>query len=136
MEMIKKLILMEKIRNILVITGGIIFLLFGLFHLSFWHGLDWKNELVKLTEMNSNVMQMLNIGIAVFLLSFGFLMLFYRKEFLKSALGRALLIIFALFWLARLIGEIAFPGGSIGFVVFLFLCVVIYLIPAIRIKKT
>jgi hypothetical protein len=126
---------MVKFRNTLVIIGGINFLLFGLFHLTFWYGLDWKNELIKLTEINSNVMQMLNIGISVFLLSFGFIMLFYRREILNSALGKALLIIFSLFWLARLVGEFAFPGSSIVFGIILFLCVLIYLIPAIIIKK-
>jgi hypothetical protein len=129
---------MEKNGKILVIIGGINFLLWGLFHLSFWFApfpIDWKNELIKLTEMNSNIMQMLNIGISVFLLAFGFIMLFYRREILNSALGKALLIIFALFWLARLIGEFAFSGGSIVFGVILFLCVLIYLIPAIITKK-
>jgi hypothetical protein len=126
---------MEKFRNILVIIGGINFLLFGLFHLTFWKALDWKNELPKLTEINSNVMQMLNIGISVFLLAFGLMMLFYRIEISNSALGRVLLIIFALFWLARLIGELVFPGGSIAFGIILFLCVLVYLIPAIIIKK-
>jgi hypothetical protein len=126
---------MEKYRHILVIIGGINFLLFGLFHLSFWYGLDWKNELIKLTEINSNVMQMLNIGIAVFLLAFGFLMLSYRREILNSALGKALLIIFSLFWLARLIAEVVFPGSSIALGFILLLCVLIYLIPAIMPKK-
>jgi hypothetical protein len=121
---------MEKFRNILVINGGINFLFWGLFHLTFWKALDWKNELIKLTEINSNVMQMLNNGISDFLLAFGFIMLFYRIEISNSALGRALLIIFALFWLARLVGEFAFPRGSITFGVILFLCVLIYLIPA------
>jgi hypothetical protein len=126
---------MEKFRNILVIIGGVNFLLFGLFHLSFWHGLDWKNELIKLTEINSNVMQMLNIGIVVFMLAFGFIMLFYRRKILNSALGNALLITFSLFWLARLVGEFVFPGSSIILGVILFLCVLIYLIPAINCNK-
>jgi len=69
------------------------------------------------------------------MLALGFIMLFYRKEILNSALGRALLIAFSLFWLARLVGEFAFPGGSIILGVILFLCVLIYLIPAIIIKK-
>ena len=124
---------MEKFRNILVIIGGINFIFWGLFHLTFWKALDWKNELVKLTEINSNVMQMLNIGISVFLLTSGFIMVFYRSEISNSALGGALLISFAIFWLARLVGEIAFPGGSIGFGIVLVLCVLIYLIPAIMV---
>jgi len=122
---------MEKLRNTLVIIGGINFLLFGLFHLTFWHGLDWGNELVKLTEINSNVMQMLNIAVTIYLLSAGFIMLFYRKEILTSALGKALLISFALFWLARLVGEFAFPGSSIVLGIILLLCVLIYLVPVI-----
>ena len=129
---------MEKFRKTLVIVGGINFLLWGLFHISFWFApfpIDWKNELIKLTEMNSNVMQMLNIGIVVFLLAFGLIMLFYCRDILNFALGKALLFVFALFWLARLVGEFAFPGGSIAFGVILFLCVLIYLIPAIITKK-
>jgi len=129
---------MEKFRKNLVIIGGVTSLFWGLFHISFWFApfpIDWKNELMKLTEMNSNIMQMLNVGISVFLLAFGFLMLFYRREIANSALGRALLIIFSLFWLARLIGEIVCPGGSIVLGVILFLCVLIYLIPAIISKK-
>ena len=129
---------MEKFRKNLVIIGGVTSLFWGLFHISFWFApfpIDWKNELMKLTEMNSNIMQMLNVGISVFLLAFGFLMLFYRREIANSALGRALLIIFSLFWLARLIGEIVFPGGSIVLGVILFLCELIYLIPAIISKK-
>jgi len=132
-----KIIIMEKLSKILVVVGGINFLFFGLFHISFWFApppIDWKNELIKLSEMNSNIMQMLNIGISVFLLAFGFLMLFYRIEILKSALGRALLVIFSLFWLARLVGEFAFPGGSIIFGFILLLCVLIYLIPAISMR--
>jgi len=126
---------MEKFRKTLVIIGGINLIFWGLFHLTFWNALDWQNELVKLTEMNSNVMQMLNIALVVLLSAFGFVMLFYRGEILNSALGKALLIIFALFWLARLIGEFAFPGGSLIFGFVLFLCVMIYLIPAITFNK-
>ena len=129
---------MEKFRKNLVIIGGITSILWGLFHISFWFApfpIDWKNELIKLTEMNSNIMQMLNIAVTVFLLAFGFIMLFYCREILNSALGKALLIVFALFWFARLIGEIAFPGGSIIFGVILFLLVLIYLIPALTTNK-
>jgi hypothetical protein len=123
----------KRFVKISVIVGGINFLLFGLFHISFWFSpfLDWKNELVGLTQINSNIMQMLNIGISVLLLSFGVIMLSFCSEILYSALGRALLIVSSLFWLARLIGEFVFPGSSIIFGLILLLCVLVYLIPAI-----
>ena len=129
---------MENFKKILVIIGGINFLFWGLFHISFWFApfpIDWKSELIKLTEMNSNIMQMLNIGIVVFLFAFGFIMLFYCREILYLALGKALLFVFALFWFARLVGEFVFPGGSMAFGIILFLCALIYLIPAIITKK-
>jgi hypothetical protein len=122
---------MEKIRNTIVVIGGILFLIFGLFHITFWFLFDWKNELIKLNEVNSNVMQMLNIGTVVILLSFGCIMLFYRSEILNTRLGNAILIISSLFFFARLIAEIVFPGSSIIFGLILFLCMLLYLIPAI-----
>ena len=45
---------MEIFRKILVIIGGINFLLFGLYHLSFWGFPEWKSELIKLTELIGN----------------------------------------------------------------------------------
>ena len=122
---------MEKIRNTIVVIGGILFLIFGLFHITFWFLFDWKNELIKLNEVNSNVMQMLNIGTVVILLSFGCIMLYYRSEILNTRLGNAILIISSLFFFARLIAEIVFPGSSIIFGLILFLCILLYLIPAI-----
>lgn len=126
---------MEKLRNTLVIIGGIFFIVFGLFHISFWFLFDWQNELAKLNEVNSNVMQMLNIGTVLLLLSFGCILLFYRREILNTRLGKAILIISSLYFFARLIAEFVFPGGSIIFGLILLLCVMIYLIPAIKTVK-
>jgi hypothetical protein len=128
---------MEKIRKILVTIGGIVSLLWGLFHISFWFSplFDWTNELPKLNQLNSNVMQMLNIAVIVPLLSIGVVILVCRKDILETKLGRGLLIVLALFWIARLIGEFAFPEGSAGLGVALFICVLIYLIPAVITNK-
>jgi hypothetical protein len=122
---------MEKIKSVLVIIGGISLILWGLFHVTFWVGLDWKNQLPKLSEINSNVMQMANIAVIVTLLSFGCIFLFYRSEIVSTGLGTAVLLFFALFWLARLIGEFVFPGGSIMLGIVLFIFMLLYLIPAL-----
>jgi hypothetical protein len=118
-------------KNTLVIIGGILSLLFGLFHLYLWKLLDWKKELIKLKQENSNVMQMLNIGTSVLLLSMGFVLLYFRTEVVFSSLGNAILIILALFYFIRLIMELVFPGRSIVFGFILLICVLIYLIPAL-----
>ncbi len=118
-------------KNTLVIIGGILSLLFGLFHLYLWKLLDWRNELPKLKQENSNVIQMLNIGTSLLLLSMGFVLLYFRTEIVFSSLGSAILIIIALFFFARLIMELVFPGRSFIFGFILLICVSIYLIPAL-----
>ena len=122
---------MIKLKNVLVMIGGIGLILWGLFHITFWEILEWKNELITLNELNSNVMQMLNIAVIVLLLSFGCIFLVCRREIVSTKLGSAILIFFALFWFARLIGEFVFPGGSIMLGLVLFLFVLLYLIPAV-----
>ncbi len=126
---------MRKLNNILVITGGIILLTFGLFHLAFWKVFDWENELFKLDQANSNIMQMLNIGTICFLLSSGLIMLFYRSDMLHTRLGNVFSLNFSLFFMVRLISEFVFPESSIVFAFILFLCTLIFLIPVLNIKS-
>jgi len=121
---------METLRKTLVIVGGILLIVFGLFHLSFWNLFDWKNELTKLNLENSNIMQILNICISVLLLSFGFIFIFYRKEILNTGIGRALQIAFSIFFFARLILGFVFPGEPIILSFILLCCALVYLIPA------
>ena len=120
---------MGNFNNIVVIVGAIIFLLFGLFHLFFWRIFDWKNDLIKLSQINSNIIQMLNIGTSLLLLSFGFILIIYRIDILSTGLGKAILIVSSLFFLVRLILEFVFPGRSIIFGFILLLCSLIFLIP-------
>lgn len=125
---------MEKINRILIITGGILLLFFGTFHSFLWILFDWGNDLPKLTIENSNIMQMLNIGLISFLFSFGFIFLRYRRLF-YNPLGRALLFVAALFFGIRLITEFVFPDGSLALGVVLFITTLVYLVPAIFIRE-
>ena len=122
---------MKILQKTLVIAGGVLFILGGIFHLLFWKFLDWKNELPKISEVNSNVMQMLNIGLIVLFLSFGFIMIYLRNEILSSRLGKALLIFSSLFFLVRLIEEFVFPGSSVIAGIILLVYTLIYLIPVL-----
>jgi hypothetical protein len=124
---------MPILQKVLVIMGGILYILGGVFHSLFWkvEFLNWVNELTKLTEINSNVMQMLNIGLIVMFLSFGFIMIYFRNEISSSKLGKALLIFSSLFFLIRLIEEFVFPGSSIIAEVILVVYTLIYLLPVV-----
>lgn len=122
---------MENFRKTMVSIGGITFLFFGLFHMSFWLIFDWKRELIKLNLVNSNLMQMMNIGIIVIMLALGAVLLIYKKDILSSGLGKAVLMLSSIFFFVRLIAEFIYPGGSIALGVFLLLCSMIYLVPAV-----
>jgi hypothetical protein len=126
---------MKKIRNLFVVLGGSIYLLLGLFHTTFWKMFDWEKELTKLSQVNSNLMQMLNIGITIMVISLGIILIIYRKEVQSSKLGRALLIVSFLFFLGRMIAEFYFPGGSTAFGMILLLVTLVYLFPAVYVVK-
>jgi len=106
-------------------------ILFGLFHLSFWSLFDWKNELVKLSPANSNIMQMLNIGSCIMLFSLGFILLLFRKEVMTTQLGRAILFVSSIFFFARLVMEFVLKKPGLPIVIVLFICILVYLIPAV-----
>jgi hypothetical protein len=120
---------MKRLQKTFVITGGVLYILIGVFHLLFWKFFDWGNELAKLNEVNSNVMQMLNIGLIVLFLSFGVIMICLYNEIISTRLGKALLIFSALFFLVRLIEEFVFPGSSVIAGIIILIYTLIYLIP-------
>ncbi|MCX6286203.1 MAG: class I SAM-dependent methyltransferase [Bacteroidetes bacterium] len=126
---------MKKTNQILIVTGGIILILLGLFHMCFWSLFDWKYELEKLTLVNRNVVQMLNIGSCVMLVSMGGLLLLFRKEILETKLGRAVLILPSIFLFTRFVMGFIFRGGSPFMALILLLSVFVFLIPALR-RKT
>jgi hypothetical protein len=121
---------MKTLQKTLITTGGILFALFGTFHMLFWSMFDWKNELARLSTVNSNIMQMLNIGCGFIVFSFACIFIFYRNEVINSKLGKILLVISGLFYYIRLVMEFVFPEGSLVFGLILLLCGSIYVVPA------
>lgn len=123
---------MEKLRKLLVIVGGVLYLLFGVFHSFFWKMFNSNNEFSKMNAFLSKVLQMLNVGIIVFFVSLGLMMLIYRNEMLNLKLGRALLFTSAAFFMVRGLAEFAFPKCAYPLMVTMFLCALVYLIPALK----
>ena len=122
---------MKILQKILITTGGLLFVLFGIFHLFFWKMFDWKNELSKLSITNSNIMQMLNIGCSFIVLSLAYILLFHRKDIINEKLGKPVLIMSGLFYFIRMVMEFAFPEGSLVFAILMFFISLIYIVPAL-----
>lgn len=121
----------EQFRKSFVVIGGLIYIIFGVFHLSFWSLFDWNLELEKLNKINSNNFQMLNIVFCFFMFSFGITILTYTSRVLNSKLGRSILLISSSFFMLRSIIEFAFTGNSAVYGVVLLAIVPIYMIPAL-----
>ena len=89
-------------------VGGLYNVAFALLHLLFWWLFKWNEELPKLPTVNQALVQVLNLCVAFTFLIFGYLSLAHTRELLITPLGRALLMLIALFWLARAIEQIVF----------------------------
>ena len=120
-----------RLNNMLVMAGGILLILLGLVHISFWHMFDWKNELVHLSQENMGMMQIFNLCFIVLLVSLGVLILANRAAILHTKMGKHLLLMLSVFFAVRLIAEFIFPGGSLWLAAILFMLLWVFLIPAI-----
>jgi hypothetical protein len=89
-------------------VGGFYNIAFALLHLLFWLLFKWNEELPNSSTVNHAIMQVLSLCVAFTFLIFGYVSLAHTRELLVTPLGRALLMLIALFWLARAIEQIVF----------------------------
>lgn len=84
-----------------VIVSGLYNLAFGLFHLTFWRLLNWREQLARLSSTNRAVMQTLNLCLTLFFFLSAYLYLAYPVEVHTTGFGRAFAVGGLLFWVAR-----------------------------------
>ncbi|HEY3315382.1 MAG TPA: hypothetical protein VGL40_08950 [Bacillota bacterium] len=84
-----------------VVASGLYNLGFGLFHLTFWRLLNWREQLKALSPTNRAVMQTLNLCLTLFFLLSAYLYLFYPTEIRGTGVGRAFALGMLVFWIAR-----------------------------------
>ena len=119
--------------------GGVINLLFVMFHLSFWKIFNWQQDLVTISADNRAIMQVLNIHTAYVLLIFAILSFVFSEEIVSSKLGRFIALAVAAFWILRAMNQIIFWGAiEIGSWVAFLVCLVIsllYIVPIFRLRR-
>ena len=123
--------------ELLIKAGGFYNLALVVFHLSFWRIFDWDRDLRNISYLNRAIMQVLNISLLLVFIIFGYISFEHTNELLLSPLGQSLLVLMALFWLARTIQQIMFfklhHWISWAFLLFFFSGFLIYAIPAIKV---
>ena len=121
-------------NKILLRIGGVINLLFFLFHLAMVKPIG--EILTPLSPDIRATVATLNIHVAFTLLIFAYLALFQYRDLLTTRLGHNTMIAISLFWFLRGINQIVFYGLTApGTTMWVGLCLVfglLHLIPAIR----
>ncbi len=127
---------MKFFSNTVIVTiGGVLLVVLGLFHLTFWDLFDWGNELPKLSKGNSSLVQMMAICTVCYLTSMGLTLLVCRKDITESRVGKLLLLSLSVFFIVRLILEFTFrDGNSVKFITIFLLCIAVYTIPLLKRK--
>jgi len=95
---------MEK----LIIAGGFYNIGLIVFHLLFWRIFNWEHDLKQVSYLNRATMQVLNISLTLAFVIFSYISFAHTTELLTTSLGHSLLVLMALFWLARSIQQIIF----------------------------
>lgn len=120
--------------EILIKAGGIYTIGLIVFHALFWRIFDWNNDLQSLSFLNRATIQVLNISLMFAFIIFAYVSLAHTGELLTSSLGRSLLLLMALFWLARTIQQIIFyklhHWASWAFLLLFLSGAILYAIPA------
>jgi hypothetical protein len=114
---------MEKTIRISLVIAGVISLLFSIFHASFPWMFNWQETLACLNRTNRAILQTFNLGGILMVGAATFFSLRYPKELVSTTLGRPILIVFALFYLIRLVAEFVFFGyEGVSSIVIIILC--------------
>lgn len=117
----------------LLLTAGVLSLVFAVFHLLFWRLFKWREELARLTPLNRAVMQVLNLCLTFVFILFALVLLRHSSEMVATDLGRTLLGGIAAFWVLRAIEQVYFFGArravSLGFTLVFLLMAVLHTLP-------
>lgn len=101
----------------------------AVFNISISLFLRKSDEFSQLNPAYSKIAQMLNLGIIVLFFSLGIIILLYRKEMVTTALGKAILLMSAAFFLVRGAAEFLFDNVAYGLIGTMIICAIIFLIP-------
>ncbi len=91
-----------------IYLAGVFNLSLFVFHLFFWRLFKWPEQLRKISRLNANVMQIMNLCLMALFLFAAYLSFFHGEELTTSRLGNAILAGFAIFWFLRAVEQIWF----------------------------
>jgi hypothetical protein len=122
--------------EMLITAGGFYHIGLIVFHLMFWRLFNWDTELESLSLLNRAVMQVMNISLVIIFVIFAYISFAHTRELATTPLGQTIMVLIALFWLARAFQQIIFfklahRASRLFFLVF-FSGALLYGVPAVH----
>jgi hypothetical protein len=118
-----------------IVLGGVFNLGFAVFHIFFWRLFRWGEELPRLSFLNRQIVQVLNLCLMAALLMMAWVSFVHPRELAGTPLGRTLLVAFGAFWIRRMIEQPVFfgwrSGASLAMTVAFLVGGLLYLVPAL-----
>lgn len=94
--------------NGVIYLCGVHSIAFALFHAAFWRLFRWRTELARVGRPTRAIVQILNLRLIHVFLGIGIVCFVFPEELAGTPLGRALLLLMALFWAGRTIEQLVF----------------------------
>ncbi len=113
-------------HKVLLTIGGVLQGILGVFHL----GLGWKIHHWSEVPVDARVlMAMLNVAGILFIFFFAYVSFFCKQELLTTGLGKTVLVLILLMYLARAGEEVVLPGFSVAIFAVCLVVSGIYMVP-------
>ncbi len=125
-------------KKTLLYICGIMNLLFGVLHLSFWKRFHWEEELGRLSRENSGIIQMFNVESLFFLLFASFITFHLANKEAFSFTDKAVLILFAGYYIIRIVFGYPYFGFNLTELIVWVVCAVVAVcyVTALKISPT
>jgi tryptophan-rich sensory protein len=94
--------------ELLIKLGGAYHILLIIFHLLFWRIFNWQHDLISLSFINRQTMQVMNIILIFIFLIFAWISLVHTQELLSTPLGNHLILLICLLWIVRSVLQVVF----------------------------
>lgn len=102
--------MMDEFGRYALYLAGVLNLGLFVFHAFFWRLFRWNSELAKLSSLNRNVMQIMNLCLMALFAVLAYLSFVHTSALLASSLGHALLVGLAVLWFLRAVEQVWFFG--------------------------
>ncbi|HOO72948.1 MAG TPA: hypothetical protein PK926_14420 [Spirochaetota bacterium] len=121
--------------KILLLAGSLINLAMAVFHMFFWKLFNWSEELPKLAEVNSGILQIANIIIIFILLYFALMSFLISRSGELDFNGASIFACVMGFYLIRIFTGMAFFGFTSDELIVWAVCLLITLLYGIIIVR-